>query len=659
MALTVPSRLINHTLVAAVLSATGVVSPLLLLLRSSPIVGAGAKAFAICLLTIGASSLLGSFICWLLAGARCNVWRKRLILVATWLLNPVVVVLFLQSSVGQQLWLSPRQSCLPLAFAVIVLAGRAQLRDGEPDWVQECFNPRGIIMFVFNRFMFIIVPLSLLSFQIALYLPSAATSLLPAGPDVGIFACGGCIIISGKIVAMCMCLANEKVAQAFVVVVMLCADWISCMNVMTVVPDELKEQLLVLHLLVAGSVQLAIALLRLGLRPRWGRYRAQMRTRVRELQVRGSADLELGANLTSVADSAALGASAVQNGADELSDSDDERGPGSLPDGFYETLLQVLGVPAPAPPEPRQYLCPLRRAVVRDASDQVIPGEGNPEPPPEGIANLAPIDVRPENKLCTVCLEDIKTGELVRPLPKCRDVFHAACLENYAKIQRRGTRCPNCRRPALIRECAEGAISVQSLTCDEDTRASAAPGERRAGRPAAGRGGGGGRGGGRGGQAGRGGRPTAASRMATGRSAAAGRGGRAAAQQPRTAAVAALRAVLPGCSEELRLAALETAGGALDAAVHLLLEHKAYIELAYGASLAPIPSIPAGVLEAFLAASPELAGSEEALQRQLAGLYATGRLQSSPWANVPPAARAGVFQVVLEDVSRGLEARQS
>ena len=44
--------------------------------------------------------------------------------------------------------------------------------------------------------------------------------------------------------------------------------------------------------------------------------------------------------------------------------------------------------------------------------------------------------------VCSVCLEDVRGGEMVRQVPACRHVFHAGCIDMWLRSHRT---CPMCR----------------------------------------------------------------------------------------------------------------------------------------------------------------------------------------------------------------------
>uniref|UniRef100_A0ACD5YQ95 Uncharacterized protein n=1 Tax=Avena sativa TaxID=4498 RepID=A0ACD5YQ95_AVESA len=46
------------------------------------------------------------------------------------------------------------------------------------------------------------------------------------------------------------------------------------------------------------------------------------------------------------------------------------------------------------------------------------------------------------DKLCSVCLEDLEDGEMVRQLPTCKHLFHVECIDMWLHSH---TTCPVCR----------------------------------------------------------------------------------------------------------------------------------------------------------------------------------------------------------------------
>jgi hypothetical protein len=50
------------------------------------------------------------------------------------------------------------------------------------------------------------------------------------------------------------------------------------------------------------------------------------------------------------------------------------------------------------------------------------------------------------DELCTICLSELQTGELVRGLPRCVHVYHAACIAEWIRRQHGKIVCPCCMR---------------------------------------------------------------------------------------------------------------------------------------------------------------------------------------------------------------------
>eukprot|EP00927_Polykrikos_kofoidii_P039122 TRINITY_DN3354_c0_g1_i4.p1 TRINITY_DN3354_c0_g1~~TRINITY_DN3354_c0_g1_i4.p1 ORF type:complete len:711 (-),score=59.66 TRINITY_DN3354_c0_g1_i4:202-2334(-) len=705
--LAIPSRITQHTLVAVTLLCCGVFAPLLLLMRTA--LGVPALVIGTSLLGAGCSCVICAAFSRCFDRSKCSALQWRLIMVSPWLLNPVFVSIAASQcncGIASAVW----WSAVPLGAATVVFSGCLRLVDGDPDWQQESCPPRMSFLthWVFSRLLCIALPLCLVSFQIALYFPVRAP--LPQGAEVGFCVCGMCSLVGAKFLTTCACLAHERLAQAFAVAVFLLADALSALHLVGLFSDETQAKILFSLLPVFGIVQLCIALNRLSLRSRWSRVLACRRAGARDFASNSStpgADMELGAHINAGVNRE-IGLPA------ESSDSDDERGPGSLPDGFYEALICVLGVPPPrSASDRRQFLCGLRSAVVNTgpnragAPAQVVSPEGNsavvstqkplaevtsstapandnaiaPEEPPP-LLSKPPIEIQSDDRVCTVCQDEIRTGDLIRPLPKCSHIFHADCLERWAKTMREATRCPTCRRPALARHAAEGAVSIQDLTIargdasdssstsnrsrSADASVSRAnTGTNRSGARA-----------GRGGasvsrsvSAGRGGRVPRA--VSGGRQGGGGRRGAPPTGQPgtrlarqqtesqdnaRSPAAATLSASL-GVSEAMAIAALECSAGAPDVAAHMLLEHKGILQTAYRPLPTSMMNVPDGVAEALVKNNPDLVNCKAALQSQLSALYGSGRLPATPWAELTTTGRITVFRAALEDVARKLESR--
>ncbi|CAD7971272.1 unnamed protein product [Amoebophrya sp. A25] len=49
---------------------------------------------------------------------------------------------------------------------------------------------------------------------------------------------------------------------------------------------------------------------------------------------------------------------------------------------------------------------------------------------------------------CTICLTEFEDGEMIRTMPECDHIFHAGCLERWARSQGSTCLCPMCRRTA-------------------------------------------------------------------------------------------------------------------------------------------------------------------------------------------------------------------
>ncbi|KAM3276303.1 hypothetical protein ACQJBY_044595 [Aegilops geniculata] len=76
---------------------------------------------------------------------------------------------------------------------------------------------------------------------------------------------------------------------------------------------------------------------------------------------------------------------------------------------------------------------------------------------------------------CSVCLEDLRAGELVRRLPACRHVFHVECIDMWLHSHRS---CPLCRCDlSPPRKVVTKTPTVESETPVEDALPAAAVSE--------------------------------------------------------------------------------------------------------------------------------------------------------------------------------------
>mmetsp|Transcript_20503 Transcript_20503/g.56908 ORF Transcript_20503/g.56908 Transcript_20503/m.56908 type:complete len:718 (-) Transcript_20503:154-2307(-) len=460
-------RLWWHTLLVVALFGGGVLGPLALLSR--PVLGDLALVLGVVLIGIGSASFLGAWVSYVIDRGACTVLQWRFIIGSTWLLNPVLIIIIgcLVNHDAVVWW-----SGLPLSCALSAGSGRIQLSETEYNWrVDGCISLG--FDWLFSRFIAIGFPMSLLTFQIVLYL--ASRSLFAVGMASGLVLCTSCLLITIKLITLCACLSQQKLHQSCALAILLSADWISCLNILQFFDDRVKTKLLLMHLLALGVVELHVALRRLQLRSRWRREISQRRSR----EIGDIAGTPLSAR--------------IAPRSPESTDSDDDRGPDSLAYGFHASLIGILGLQTRSSIRGRrQFLCAPRNAVVprpvvREGHDSEVGAAGSADgvlevagpafsslpgasssrgdtcPPCEYNPAARPLTVSPSEKTCVVCQEDIETGQLVRPLPRCEHKFHAHCLEDWAATMREETRCPTCRRPALSRKLAEGGTAVASL----------------------------------------------------------------------------------------------------------------------------------------------------------------------------------------------------
>eukprot|EP00441_Pelagodinium_beii_P027911 CAMPEP_0197656734 /NCGR_PEP_ID=MMETSP1338-20131121/43138_1 /TAXON_ID=43686 ORGANISM="Pelagodinium beii, Strain RCC1491" /NCGR_SAMPLE_ID=MMETSP1338 /ASSEMBLY_ACC=CAM_ASM_000754 /LENGTH=199 /DNA_ID=CAMNT_0043232873 /DNA_START=17 /DNA_END=616 /DNA_ORIENTATION=+ len=73
-------------------------------------------------------------------------------------------------------------------------------------------------------------------------------------------------------------------------------------------------------------------------------------------------------------------------------------------------------------------------------------------------------------KDCPICLEPLKSGELVQPMADCCHALHVDCAKRWLQVQQSawGAKCPECRGPAMASRSllpeGEGELAVP-LSC--------------------------------------------------------------------------------------------------------------------------------------------------------------------------------------------------
>ncbi|CAL4888836.1 unnamed protein product [Urochloa decumbens] len=107
-------------------------------------------------------------------------------------------------------------------------------------------------------------------------------------------------------------------------------------------------------------------------------------------------------------------------------------------------------------------------------------GTEDPAAAPRGLAGAdiralpaSPYDERRRDGLataaggatcCSVCLEEVRGGEMVRSLPECRHVFHVGCIDAWLQWH---VTCPLCRSDLSPRQRDTAAAVVAGLQQDE------------------------------------------------------------------------------------------------------------------------------------------------------------------------------------------------
>jgi len=479
------SRLQWHTLAAAAICAIVVAAFLLLLV---PSLGWLVEVPGVVLLAVSASTVIGAAIASTINTNRCSKWQWHAIVASTWVFNPVlvIVVCLLAGWDGFLAW-----NTMPLGFALFVLLGRVRLGE-RIGWTE----PRGYSLWsaltpwLLSRVIFLFVPAWLVSLQLALYLPRAEL-ILPDKEGGGLITWFGLVPTFLKLYAICLAAFHQQLAVGMMLILFEIADWVSFLYWGGLVTGAVHTRAVLLLLLAGGVLQLRFAWTRLRLFPRWKVALARRRAELSSLPAEAERRLV------------------------DSSDSEDETGPGSLPEGFYGALGAILGFPQIGSlPSRREWLCGARCARVLSSDshgDDVETGKQpeQPEsatdaplseesggaaassasaatPPPQ--VEMAPLDVERRHAKCAICLEDICNGQHVRPLPKCGHTFHVDCLDQWVShkvAENQESRCPTCRRPALSRVQDEGAVPISHFATSSrrqnsgSSRSSRSSGSRR------------------------------------------------------------------------------------------------------------------------------------------------------------------------------------
>ena len=67
--------------------------------------------------------------------------------------------------------------------------------------------------------------------------------------------------------------------------------------------------------------------------------------------------------------------------------------------------------------------------------------------PKRPFAHIAKNNKSLEKDTCTICLDFLKNGDLLREIPLCKHVFHAECLLSWLQVNEI---CPNCKNEVSI-----------------------------------------------------------------------------------------------------------------------------------------------------------------------------------------------------------------
>eukprot|EP00929_Paragymnodinium_shiwhaense_P074526 TRINITY_DN38152_c0_g2_i1.p1 TRINITY_DN38152_c0_g2~~TRINITY_DN38152_c0_g2_i1.p1 ORF type:complete len:755 (+),score=166.95 TRINITY_DN38152_c0_g2_i1:54-2318(+) len=513
-----PPRLRVHSWVAFMLFVSVVVTPLAFLVAcfAPPVL----HWIALGCFVLGSSIFLVGIFIRLVGKDHCSKLQRFLALLASWALNPAMV-----AAASYQDHPDLCMCCgMPLGLVLVVFSGFQQTLD--VDLVLADDAGFALIIWFVSRFLCILAPMWLISIQVVLYLPVKIVD--PKDHDaMQVLGFGSCLLFSLKCYGACLGFSEGWFLKSLLLIILAVGDLIGLVYLTDTKKDSGKTVALCLNFFVAGVLLMVISLRRMALVMRWSHVLGVWRDRSsRSLSLAhsgessdseddsgpGSLPSTFFETLLALIDIPASGTSAAPRTwlsgprrAIVLSESGTEL---TSPD--CESALVVGGDLAAEDVEPvaspaasgcgdmaLMALSPCVQSLsllhndslgnvghsASASSSAAVPAactagsESTSAASSLVVVSLPPtpeletLRILPELRTCSVCLEDIQTGELVRPLAKCDHKFHAACLERWAGTMHDATRCPTCRRPALAKKGDVGAVSITDLVAQRQQEA--------------------------------------------------------------------------------------------------------------------------------------------------------------------------------------------